>query len=307
MTTIKVADIDIVYLSYDEPNCESNWQHLLSICPRAQRVHGVKGSDAAHKACADITEGTHMITVDGDNHVDPKFLDQIWSFNNTWDLEHSVLSFPSRNAVNGLCYGNGGIKIWPRAVVHAMQTHEAVTSETQGASVDFCWVLDYVLMPGVWSQALINHTEHQAWRAGFREGVKLSLVNGSLIRDPEQWRASMAKNNLDRLLTWLQVGLDEDNGAWAILGARQGLHRCLLTDWDHTRVQDFDYLDSLWEREVEGMTWPKLWDMMRDTGAELKDQLALALEPEPFTAAQSEWFKSVFRHPERLEPRRLRS
>ena len=65
MTTIKVADIDIVYLSYDEPNSESNWSHLQTICPRAQRVHGVKGSDAAHKACAEITTGTHMITVDG--------------------------------------------------------------------------------------------------------------------------------------------------------------------------------------------------------------------------------------------------
>jgi len=71
-------------------------------------------------------------------------------------------------------------------------------------------------------------------------------------------------------------------------------------------VQDFDYLDNLWEREVEGMNWPKLWDMMRDTGAELKDQLALAIEQEPLSSAQSEWFKSVFRHPHYPEPRRLR-
>ena len=306
MTTFTVQDIDIVYLSYDEPNCEQNWGHLLSICPRAQRVHGIKGSDAAHKACADITEGTHMITVDGDNHVDPAFLDQTWSFDSTWNLEHSVLSFPSRNAVNGLCYGNGGIKIWPRHVVQAMQTHEAVASIDQGATVDFCWVLDYVLMPGVWSQALINHTAHQAWRAGFREGVKLALVDGGLIRDPAQWKTSMAKNNLDRLLTWLQVGLDQHNGFYSIMGARQGLHRCLLTDWDHTQVQDFDYLDSLWEREVEGQNWPTLWDIMRETAADLRDQLALALEPEPLSPAQSKWFKSVFRHPHYPEPRRLR-
>jgi hypothetical protein len=304
MTTFTVQDIDIIYLSYDEPNCEQNWQHLLGICPRAQRVHGVKGSDAAHKACADIATGTHMITIDGDNQIDPKFLDQSWTFDNTWDIDNSVLSFPSRNAVNGLCYGNGGIKIWPRRVVHAMQTHEAVDSKIQGASVDFCWVLDYVLMPGVWSQALINHTEHQAWRAGFREGVKLALVNGSLIRDRQQWRASIAKNNLDRLLTWLQVGLDEANGAWAILGARQGLYRCLLTDWDHTQVQDFDYLDTIWERETESLD--PITGYTQDLGLELRNRLQLAIEPEPFTAAQSTWFKSVFRHPHYPEPRRLR-
>jgi hypothetical protein len=115
----------------------------------------------------------------------------------------------------------------------------------------------------------------------------------------------MAKNNLDRLLTWLQVGLDEANGAWAILGARQGLHRCLLTDWDHTQVQDFDYLDAVWEREIESLN--PITDYTQDLGVELRNRLNIAIEPEPFTAAQSTWFKSVFRHPERTTPRRLRS
>jgi hypothetical protein len=34
--------------------------------------------------------------------------------------------------------------------------------------------------------------------------------------------------------------------------------------------------------------------------------LSLAIEPDPFTPAQSKWFKSVFRQPSRTEPRRLR-
>ena len=111
MTTFTIQDIDIVYLSYDEPNAESNWEHLSNICPRAQRIHGVKGSDAAHKACAEITSGTHMITIDGDNQIDPKFLAQSWTFDSTWDLDRSVLSFSAENVINGLAYGNGGIKI----------------------------------------------------------------------------------------------------------------------------------------------------------------------------------------------------
>jgi hypothetical protein len=305
MTIFTVADIDIVYLSYDEPNCESNWADLQSICPRAQRVHGVKGSDAAHKACAEITTGSHMITIDGDNQIRPEFLTQSWSFDSSWDLSTSVLSFPSENAVNGLRYGNGGIKIWPRAVVETMQTHEAVATTEHGASVDFCWVLDYVLMPGVWSQALINHTPHQAWRAGFREGVKLSLVDGQRIQDPQKWRSSMVKNNMDRLLTWLQVGLDQPNGAWAILGARQGLHRCLLTGWDHTQVQDFDLLDAIWEREIDSLN--AITGYTQDLGVELRNRLNLAVEPDAFSPAQSTWFKSVFAHPNRAEPRRLRA
>jgi len=47
---IKVIDQDIVFLSYDEPNAEKNYADLLKKVPWAKRVHGVKGSDAAHKA-----------------------------------------------------------------------------------------------------------------------------------------------------------------------------------------------------------------------------------------------------------------
>ena len=302
MTTFTVTDIDIVYLSYDEPNAEANWAHLQNICPWAQRVHGIKGSDAAHKACADITTGTHMITVDGDNQINPKFFNQTWSFDSSWRVDSSVLSFSSLNVINGLTYGNGGIKIWPRHVVHAMQTHEAVTSGS--AAVDCCWHLDYVLMPGVWSTSWINHTPYQAWRAGFREGVKMALVNGLLIKNPAEWRSSMAKVNWDRLMVWLQVGLDQQNAAWAIMGARQGLHRAMLTDWDHSQVQSFDHLDHIWQSEVQDLADPQ--GLIRDLGVELRNRLGMAIEPEPFTAAQSVWFKSVFHQPERTEPRRLR-
>jgi hypothetical protein len=304
MTTFTVHDIDIVYLSYDEPNADANWAHLESICPRAQRIHGVKGSDAAHKACADITSGTHMITIDGDNRIDPAFLEQSWTFDSTWDVESSVLSFSAENVINGLAYGNGGIKIWPRSVVELMQTHEAVGSDT-AASVDFCWHLDYVLMPGIWSRAVINHTPHQAWRAGFREGVKMALVNGELIKQPAQWRRSMARVNLDRLIVWLQVGMDQHNAAWAILGARQGLHRAMLTDWDHTEVKDFDLLDHIWHEQVVGLADVRSYT--QDLGLELRNRLGLPIEPDPLTPAQSQWFKSVFNQPERTEPRRLRS
>jgi len=304
MTTLTVQEIDIVYLSYDEPNADSNWQDLQSFCPWAKRIHGVKGSDAAHKACAAITSGTHMITIDGDNRIDPAFLAQTWTFDSSWDVDSSVLSFSAENVINGLAYGNGGIKIWPRHVVEHMQTHEAVGSDT-AASVDFCWHLDYVLMPGIWSRALINHTDHQAWRAGFREGVKMALVNGRLIRDPEQWRSSMARINMDRLTVWLQVGLDQANADWAILGARQGLHRAMLTNWDHTEVKDFDLLDHIWHQEVENLA--DIRGLTQDLGVELRNRLGMAIEPEPFTAAQSAWFKRVFNQPNRTEPRRLRS
>ena len=43
---LNVGEIDIIYLSYDEPNAEQNYTDLLSKVPWAKRIHGIKGSDA---------------------------------------------------------------------------------------------------------------------------------------------------------------------------------------------------------------------------------------------------------------------
>ena len=67
--SIKVVDQDIIFLSYDEPNAEKNYADLCSKIPWAKRVHGVEGSDAAHKACADLSETEYFVTVDADNIV----------------------------------------------------------------------------------------------------------------------------------------------------------------------------------------------------------------------------------------------
>ena len=66
---IKIADIDIFYLSYDEPNKQEHWADIKSKVPWAKWVDGVEGSDAAHKACANKSDTDRFITVDGDNKL----------------------------------------------------------------------------------------------------------------------------------------------------------------------------------------------------------------------------------------------
>jgi hypothetical protein len=240
-----------------------------------------------------------FVTIDGDNQLRAEFLTE--KFTLDLDITNSVLSFGAENAVNGLCYGNGGVKIWPRHVVQTMQTHEAGAGL---AAVDFCWVLDYVLMPGVWSDVLMNHTEHQAWRAGFREGVKLALINGLLIQDPAQWRASIARNNLNRLTAWLNVGMDQAQGLWSILGARHGVYKTMLTDWDWQQVQDFDHLDWIWETEIASLAEPLA--LCQSLGMSLRDGLAIAVAPDPLNSLQSQWFKSLNPLPPRTDIRKLK-
>ena len=51
--TIRVTNLDFVFISYREPNADENYADLLNIVPWAKRVHGIKGFDNAHKAAAE--------------------------------------------------------------------------------------------------------------------------------------------------------------------------------------------------------------------------------------------------------------
>ena len=64
---VDVADLDCIYLSYDEPQKEEFWLKIKNMVPWAKRVDGVKGSDAAHKAAAEASDTERFILIDGDN------------------------------------------------------------------------------------------------------------------------------------------------------------------------------------------------------------------------------------------------
>ena len=93
MTNIlKPADYDVIFLSYDEPNAEKNYNDLIKKIPWAKRVHGVEGSDAAHKACAKLSDTERLIIVDADNVINGDFINQELVFQDHVDLENSVVS-----------------------------------------------------------------------------------------------------------------------------------------------------------------------------------------------------------------------
>ena len=68
-----INEFDIVFISYDEPNADENYNDLINKAPWAKRSHGVFGSDAAHKAAADMAETDRFITIDADNIVKEDF------------------------------------------------------------------------------------------------------------------------------------------------------------------------------------------------------------------------------------------
>lgn len=127
---MRIIEFDVVFLSYDEPNADVHYADLCSKVPWAKRVHGVKGLDAAHKAAAEISETDWFITVDADNVVHPRFFDLDLDMH---DSSIQVYGWCGRNSVNGLRYGNGGLKIWKKDFVLNMRTHEA--SESNRAEI----------------------------------------------------------------------------------------------------------------------------------------------------------------------------
>ena len=297
MNKFKVIDYDIIYLSYDEPNAEKNYADLLTKVPWAKRVHGVEGSDAAHKACAKLSETSRFITVDGDNTVHPKFLEQEIDFDEHTDLENCVISWCGKNVINGLLYGNGGLKCWPKEFVLNMKTHENADPDNPHAQVDFCWDLKYIQQNSCYSDVWNNYTPQQAWRAGFREGVKMALDRG--VKPTKQEFLNGHWKNLHRLWIWLMVGADVENGNWAIYGAREGLYKTMCTDWDYVNVRDFEYLNNIWKKNYSGITEDKLPYEIMGLGETLKHELDIPIATDPLDPEQSAFFKTVYQNPSR--------
>ena len=292
---MKIIDYDIIYLSYDEPNAEKNYADLLTKAPWAKRVHGVEGSDAAHKACANLSETDRFITVDGDNIINPGFLQQDIDIPQGSDLEKSVISWCGKNVLNGLMYGNGGLKCWPKQYVLDMRTHENADANNIAAQVDFCWDLKYIQQNSCYSTVYNNATPHQAWRAGFREGVKMALDSGAKPTKEQLLKGHW--KNLHRLWIWLMIGADVENGDWAILGARAGLYMTMCTEWDFVQVRDFEYLNDLWKTSFAGIE-----DIEYETGTygiKLINELDTPIAETPFGAQQSKFFKTVYQNPSR--------
>jgi len=268
---MRVAEFDTVFLSYDEPNADLHYADLCDKVPWAKRVHGVKGSDAAHKAAAEQSDTEWFVTVDADNIVQPEF------FNLDLDMSDpkiKVYGWCGRNSINGLRYGNGGLKIWNKKFVLDMRTHEA--AESDRAQVDFCWEDGYRNFPRVYSDSIITGSPFQAWRAGFREGVKMTLLDG--VRVPAQEiKQRIWWHNIHRLRMWSTVGSHEENGLFAIYGARLGTWMTNCSDWNYVDVRDFELLRKLYDDCVVHLEndESKLIDAIKDLGDKIKIELGL--------------------------------
>lgn len=318
MPKCAIRDFDIFYLSYDEPQKEEFWAKLQDQAPWAKRVDGVKGFDSAHKACANQSETEHFITVDGDNLVYDEFFDLELDIPETFIIRKQEvpftevsLSWAGRNIVNGLCYGNGGLKLWSKQFVLDMRTHENADSKAE--TVDFCWDDKYLQLNNIYSDTYPNGSPFQAFRSGFREGVKMTLDRGSKVGEGRIERR-LHEKNFKRLLVWASIGSDVENGEWSVYGTRLGIYMANIdAAFDISLVSDYDWFKSYFAEIIlpqfqgeltarcsrTGVKWDA-YELERASSDLLEPlQKKLGLQIADMGPEQSAFFKAVYEAPRR--------
>lgn len=283
----RLRDLDIVFISYDEPLAAEYHDRLQASWPREVHwVHGIMGVGRAYKRAAHTCKTSRFIVVNGSTITTDDLADMALT-----DVDDDVVcSFRARNVVNGLEYGSGGVEVWPRTLALRISTEDHATDPN--ALMDFRRKHRRQLVDRLGSFLHCNQSPLQAFRTGYREAVKLCL-DGS--RRPADWRVrrgTMTVDERSRLMVWMSVGADVGNGSWAIYGARRGFFDLWCDDLCLARFSDYD-----WFHDV---VWP---DASHDDpvsasvalGYRIEDVLGVHLPN--LTSGTSRWFKSVYVNP----------
>jgi hypothetical protein len=185
-------------------------------------------------------------------------------------------------------YGNGGLSSWTKTFVQNMRTHEATDGRTE-TEVEFCFDPLYWAMHDCYSTTHPNGSDFQAWRAGFREGVKMCLNKGARPT-LQEFKQRVHHRNLDHLTIWHNVGRDAEYGIWAIAGARMGTYMTMITpQWDYRTVQDFAELELLCDTVKDSNPEVLAGRVAEDLATQLGLPMATMLAPE------SAFFKQHYR------------
>ena len=215
---------DIVFISYNEPNADDNFKKLQQRFPRAKRIHGVKGIHQAHIKAAELSDTDMFFVVDGDAIVEDDFY---------FDYEVPVYDrdcvhvWRSRNPINDLEYGYGGVKLLPRQPTLDMD----VDAPDMTTSIS----KKFKIQKQVSNVSEFNIDELSTWRSAFRECAKLAskTIRGQIDKETNQ-----------RLEIWTTIGSDRKYGNYAIAGARAGREFGNIDGVDLKLINDFTWLEQ---------------------------------------------------------------
>ena len=188
-----IKPMDIIFISYDEPNAEANWQKLKEKHPRAKRSHGVKGRTQAYHAAAALSDTEYFFAVFPTIEIDDNF---DFNFQPDRMREACHYIFHCKNPVNGLEYGHRAVILY----------NKFLCLSTIHPSLDFTLSQPHTVVPQLCGISHFNVTPEISWRVAFREVLKLCEMTPTV-------------ESKHRLKKWCELG----KGAYALLVQRGAL------------------------------------------------------------------------------------
>lgn len=217
---------DIVFISYNEPNAEYNLARLRERFPLVKHVQGVKGIHQAHKEAAKRSFSPMFWVVDGDAEVLDTFNFDYSVVREEYDIVHV---WRSRNPVNGLEYGYGGVKLLPKKLTMNMD----VTSTDMTTSIS----TRFKAMDEVSNITAFDTDAYSVWRSAFRECCKLAVINN--------------EESLNRLNIWCTQATGEyaDTAMNGALAGKEYGRKNAADPAALSLINDFTWLQEQWPLE----------------------------------------------------------
>lgn len=194
---------DIVFISYDEPQADLNWQKLKQKHPRALRVHGVAGMERALEAAANCATTPWYFAVFAKTEIHPEFG---FDFVPDYMQRPKHYIFDCLNSVNGLQYGHMGV------VMYNCQGIREQNRRPDGFGLDYTMSWPHEHIPLLSCVSNFDTTAYHAWRTAFREAAKLSWFE----------RIQPTIDGSYRLRVWT-TRAQGPQARWCLLGAHEGV------------------------------------------------------------------------------------
>lgn len=221
--------LDIIFISYDEPNADKNWQALKSRFPHAKRVHGVKGIANAHIAASKKANTSFFYVVDADAEILEGFKFGYKPPEHDSEYVHIWHAF---NPATGHDYGYGGVKLFNKK--HFRNVKNAL---------DFSTTLtkDVKIVDEIACITRFNSDAVHAFRGAFRESVKLFKTINDENKPTKQRTEAQA-----RLDKWLNPIAGSGYEEFVKRGAEAGIYEASVRkSKDLAFINDHDLLASI--------------------------------------------------------------
>jgi hypothetical protein len=237
--------LDVFFISQGEENAEDNYQRLSNFVPMIKEVRDVVGIYEVHKQCAIQSETDHFYVVDADAYIEPGFK---FNYKPNPEILHwgnketdCVIVWNSRNPVNDLEYGYGGVKLFPKKPFLENRPWEIDLSTTIGAST--------VAKEEISCETRFNATPDSAFIGAFRECAKLTSLNsvfGAIKR-----RELAKQKEIDNLEEHI------NNQEWNLKkrSSYRGAQRGLINEKYKESLLIYNYFNEVFEATARYHTW----------------------------------------------------